>query len=101
MYLLCQVFERRQARSYWRQCQKGVLVITINKFGGVTFFNEGIGWLYEENTKEEYTENLKKVIIEGITKSDEVTRHGKMHERKQKSTLGRRKTRSIRKIIGI
>lgn len=36
---------------------KGIPVITINKFGGATLFDNDTGWLYEGNTKEEYIEN--------------------------------------------
>lgn len=32
---------------------KGIPVITINKFGGATLFDENTGWLYEGNSKEE------------------------------------------------
>lgn len=42
---------------------KGVPVITINKFGGATLFDENTGWLYEGNSKEEYIENLKKLFL--------------------------------------
>ena len=42
---------------------KGIPVITINKFGGATLFDENTGWLYEGNSKEEYIENLKKLFL--------------------------------------
>ena len=70
---------------------KGIPVITINKFGGATLFDENTGWLYEGNSKEEYIENLKKAILECIVE--------KTHERKQKSIPGRKKTRSIRQYM--
>ena len=53
---------------------KGIPVITINKFGGATLFDENTGWLYGGNSKEEYIENLKKAILECIAYPDEVTR---------------------------
>ena len=37
---------------------KGIPVITINKFGGATLFDENTGWLYEGNSKEEYIERI-------------------------------------------
>ena len=56
---------------------KGIPVITINKFGGATLFDKTTGWLYDGNTKEEYIENLKKVILECIANPDEVAKRGK------------------------
>ena len=56
---------------------KGIPVITINKFGGATLFDENTGWLYEGTMKEEYIENLKKAILECIADPDEVARRGK------------------------
>lgn len=61
---------------------KGIPVITINKFGGATLFDEDTGWLYEGNTKEEYIENLKKAILECIANPDEVARRGKNARKK-------------------
>ena len=61
---------------------KGIPVITINKFGGATLFDENTGWLYEGNTKEEYIENLKKAILECVMNPDEVVRRG-MNARKK------------------
>ena len=37
---------------------KGIPVITINKFGGATLFDENTGWLYGGNSKEEYIEKV-------------------------------------------
>lgn len=61
---------------------KGIPVITINKFGGATLFDENTGWLYEGNSKEEYIENLKKAILECIANPGEVIRRGKNARKK-------------------
>ena len=61
---------------------KGIPVITINKFGGATLFDENTGWLYEGNQKEEYIENLKKAILECIANPGEVIRRGKNARKK-------------------
>ena len=79
---------------------KGIPVITINKFGGATLFDENTGWLYEGNSKEEYIENLKKAILECIANPDEVTRRGKNARKKaEKYTWQDRTSGSYKTII--
>ena len=78
---------------------KGIPVITINKFGGATLFDENTGWLYGGNSKEEYIENLKKAILECIAYPDEVTRRGKNARKKAEKYTWQKKTRSIRQYM--
>lgn len=77
---------------------KGIPVITINKFGGATLFDEDTGWLYEGNTKEEYIENLKKAIIECITNPDEVARRGKNARKKAEKYTWQEKNKKYQRI---
>lgn len=58
---------------------KGIPVITINKFGGATLFDENTGWLYGGNSKEEYIENLKKAILESKEKNGTVFEPHRIH----------------------
>lgn len=77
---------------------KGIPVITINKFGGATLFDENTGWLYEGNTKEEYIENLKKAILECITSPDEVVRRGKNARMKAEKYTWQEKNKKYQEI---
>ena len=74
---------------------KGIPVITINKFGGATLFDENTGWLYEGNSKEEYIENLKKAILECIANPDEVTRRGKKRTKESRKVYLAGKKREV------
>ena len=51
---------------------KGMPVITINKFGGSNLVDNNTGWLYDGSSKEEYVDNLSKIIIECISNPDEI-----------------------------
>ena len=77
---------------------KGIPVITINKFGGATLFDENTGWLYEGNTKEEYVENLKKAILECIANPDEVARRGRNARKKSEKYTWQEKNKKYQKI---
>lgn len=62
---------------------KGIPVITINKFGGATLFDENTGWLYEGNSERWNTLRTEKMaILECIANPDEVTRRGKNARKK-------------------
>ena len=60
MYLLCRAFERRQARSYWRQCQKVFRLSPLISLAEQLFLMKTPVGFMEETRKEEYIENLKK-----------------------------------------
>ena len=77
---------------------KGIPVITINKFGGATLFDENTGWLYDGTTKEEYIENLKKAILECIANPDEVARRGNNARMKAKKYTWQEKNKKYQKI---
>ena len=77
---------------------KGIPVITINKFGGATLFDENTGWLYGGNSKEEYIENLKKAILECIAYPDEVTRRGKNARKKAEKYTWQKKNEKYQAI---
>ena len=77
---------------------KGIPVITINKFGGATLFDENTGWLYEGNSKEEYIENLKRAILECIANPDEVTRRGKNARKKAEKYTWQEKNKKYQEI---
>ena len=77
---------------------KGIPVITINKFGGATLFDENTGWLYGGNSKEEYIENLKKAILECIAYPDEVTRRGKNTRKKAEKYTWQKKNEKYQAI---
>jgi len=63
---------------------QGLPVITINKYGGATLIDEGIGWLYDGADKESYIEDLKKIIMECILNPHEVKARGKRAAKKSK-----------------
>ena len=48
----------------------GLPVITSNHFGGAVIVNERTGWLYDGETKEEYVDSLKDILIECIHNPD-------------------------------
>lgn len=77
---------------------KGIPVITINKFGGATLFDENTGWLYEGNSKEEYIENLKKAILECIANPSEVIRRGKNARKKAEKYTWQEKNKKYQAI---
>ena len=77
---------------------KGIPVITINKFGGATLFDENTSWLYEGNSKEEYIENLKKAILECLVNPDEVTRRGKNARKKAEKYTWQEKNKKYQAI---
>lgn len=77
---------------------KGIPVITINKFGGATLFDENTGWLYDGNTKEEYIENLEKAILECIANPNEVARRGKNAIKKAEKYTWQEKNKKYQKI---
>ena len=77
---------------------KGIPVITINKFGGATLFDENTGWLYEGNSKEEYIENLKKAILECIANPGEVIRRGKNARKKAEKYTWQEKNKKYQAI---
>lgn len=77
---------------------KGIPVITINKFGGATLFDEDTGWLYDGNTKDEYIENLKNAILECITNPDEVVRRGTNARKKAESYTWQEKNKKYQEI---
>ena len=77
---------------------KGIPVITINKFGGATLFDENTGWLYEGNSKEEYIENLKKAILECIANHGEVIRRGKSARKKAEKYTWQEKNKKYQAI---
>ena len=77
---------------------KGIPVITINKFGGATLFDENTGWLYGGNSKEEYIESLKKAILECIAYPDEVTRRGKNARKKAEKYTWQKKNEKYQAI---
>lgn len=77
---------------------KGIPVITINKFGGATLFDENTGWLYEGNTKEEYIENLKKAILECIENPSEVVRRGTNARKKAEAYTWQEKNNKYQEI---
>ena len=77
---------------------KGIPVITINKFGGATLFDEDTGWLYEGNTKEEYIESLKKAILECIMNPDEVVKRGMNARKKAENYTWQEKNKKYQEI---
>lgn len=77
---------------------KGIPVITINKFGGATLFDENTGWLYDGNTKEEYIENLKKAILECIMNPDEVEKRGMNARKRAENYTWQEKNRRYQEI---
>ena len=77
---------------------KGIPVITINKFGGATLFDENTGWLYEGNTKEEYIENLKQAILECISNPDEIVRRGMNARKKAENYTWQEKNKKYQRI---
>lgn len=77
---------------------KGIPVITINKFGGATLFDDNTGWLYDGNTKEEYIDNLKKAILECIMNPDEVVRRGMNARKKAENYTWQEKNKKYQKI---
>lgn len=77
---------------------KGIPVITINKFGGATIFDENTGWLYDGNTREDYIENLKKAILECIANPDEVARRGTNARMKAEKYTWQEKNKKYQKI---
>lgn len=77
---------------------KGIPVITINRFGGATLFDENTGWLYGGNTKEEYIENLKKAILECIMNPDEVKRRGMNVRKKAENYTWQEKNKKYQRI---
>ena len=77
---------------------KGIPVITINKFGGATLFDEDTGWLYNGNTKDEYIENLKKAILECIANPGEVVRRGTNARKKAENYTWQEKNTKYQRI---
>lgn len=77
---------------------KGIPVITINKFGGATLFDEDTGWLYDGNTKDEYIENLKKAILECIANPNEVVRRGTNARKKAENYTWQEKNKKYQRI---
>lgn len=77
---------------------KGIPVITINRFGGATLFDENTGWLYGGNTKEEYIENLKKAILECIMNPDEVKIRGMNVRKKAENYTWQEKNKKYQRI---
>lgn len=69
-----------------------------NKIGGATLFDENTGWFYDGSTKEEYIENLKKVILECITKPDEVVRRGANARNRAEKYIWQEKSREYQDI---
>lgn len=55
----------------------GLPIVTINRFGGAIILNKDTGWLYEGNSREEYIERLRDILIECITKPEEIVSRSK------------------------
>lgn len=77
---------------------RGIPVITIGRFGGSGLIHETAGWLYDGNSKREFIENLKKILIACIQDPEGVYTRGQQAAQLSQEHTWDKKTAYYRSI---
>lgn len=77
---------------------QGIPVITIGKFGGSKLVDDCVGWTYTGNTKDNYIENLKNIMIRCIDTPSVVYEKGRKSYERAKQYTWKEKCRQYQLI---